>query len=679
MTTLTPPVHAESGTATVRSDPPENTTRWRRRMGGLWHGSESDPRWARPSLFALLAATAALYLVNLSASGWANAFYSAAAQAGSVSWKAFFFGSSDAANAITVDKTPAALWFMSVSVRIFGLSSFAILLPQALMGVASVGVLYATVKRVTSAGGGLLAGAILALTPVAALMFRFNNPDALMVLLLIAAAWALLRAVETGRTRWLLWLGAFIGFAFLAKMMQAFLVIPFFALAYLVAGPPKLLKRVWQILAAGAAMIVAGGWWVLIVQLWPAASRPYIGGSQTNSVWDLMFGYNGLERLSGDQVGSVGWRDQSSATKVISTEIGGQISWLLWAAVIGMVAALVVTWRRPRTDLVRAAVIAWGGWLVTTAAVFSLMKGINHAYYWIALAPAIAALTAIGGQLLWQRRNSMIALGLLAGTVALSGFWAAVLLRRATDFLPWLPNLVQYGSIVAAVALVTVAGMSVWARASAIALTVAVLLAGPTAFTIATIDAAHTGALPTAGPATAGGGMGGAPGGAGIPGGGFGSTTGGGTAGTGTTGTGTSGTGTTRGGRSGMGGGGMGGLLDTSAPSADVTALLTATDTTWAAAVVGSNNAAGLQLASLRPVMAIGGFNGTDPSPTLAEFQQLVRSGSIHYFVDSGLATTGGTTTTTTDTAAAITAWVQANYQAQTVGGKTIYDLSAID
>ncbi|MEJ7650554.1 MAG: glycosyltransferase family 39 protein [Nakamurella sp.] len=672
MTTLTPLVSAESDTAMARSDPPQSASRWQRRIGGLWRGSESDPRWARLSLYALLAATAALYLVNLSASGWANAFYSAAAQAGSVSWKAFFFGSSDAANAITVDKTPAALWFMSVSVRILGLSSFAILLPQALMGVASVGVLYATVKRVTSAGGGLLAGAILALTLVAALMFRFNNPDALMVLLLIAAAWALLRAVETGRTRWLLWLGAFIGFAFLAKMMQAFLVIPFFALAYLVAGPPKLLKRIWQTLAAGAAMI-AGGWWVLIVQLWPAASRPYIGGSQTNSVWDLMFGYNGLERLSGDQVGSVGWRDQSSATKVISTEIGGQISWLLWAAVIGMVAALVITWRRPRTDLVRAAVIARGGWLVTTTAVFSLMKGINHAYYWIALAPAIAALTAIGGHLLWQCRNSKIALGVLAGTVALCGFWAAALLRRATDFLTWLPNLVQYGGIVVAVALVAVAGMGVWARASAIGLTVAVLLAGPTAFTVATIDAAHTGALPTSGLATAGGGMGGAPGGAGMPGGGFGSTTGGGTAGTGITGT-----GTTRGGRGGMGGGGMAGLLDTSAPSGDVTALLMASDTTWSAAVVGSDNAAGLQLASLRPVMAIGGFNGTDPSPTLAEFQQLVRSGSIRYFVDSGLATTGGTTTTTTDTAAEITAWVQANYQAQTVGGKTIYDLSAI-
>jgi 4-amino-4-deoxy-L-arabinose transferase-like glycosyltransferase len=178
------------------------------------------------SLGALLAVTAVLYLWGLSASGWANAFYTAAAQAGSQSWEAWFFGSSDAANSITVDKPPAALWITGLSVRIFGLSGWSVLVPEALMGVAAVWLLYATVRRTAGHAAGLLAGAALALTPVAVLMFRFNNPDALLVLLLIGAAYATLRAVESGRTRWLLLAGALIGFGFLTKMLQAFLVLP---------------------------------------------------------------------------------------------------------------------------------------------------------------------------------------------------------------------------------------------------------------------------------------------------------------------------------------------------------------------------------------------------------------------------------------------------------------------
>jgi 4-amino-4-deoxy-L-arabinose transferase and related glycosyltransferases of PMT family len=192
---------------------------------------------SRAALVALLAATAVLYLWGLSASGWANAFYSAAAQAGSQSWTALFFGSSDAANAITVDKTPAALWVTGLSVRIFGLSSGSILVPQALMGVAAVGLLYASVRRTAGPAAGLLAGAALALTPVAVLMFRFNNPDALLTLLLVGAAYTTLRAVEAGRTRWLLLAATLVGFGFLTKMLQAFLVLPALAAVWLLAAP----------------------------------------------------------------------------------------------------------------------------------------------------------------------------------------------------------------------------------------------------------------------------------------------------------------------------------------------------------------------------------------------------------------------------------------------------------
>ena len=212
-----------------------------------------QPAWARPALLALLAATALLYLWSLGDSGWANSFYSAAAQAGSQSWKAFFFGSSDAGNSITVDKTPASLWVMALSVRLFGLSSWSILVPQALMGVATVGLLYTTVRRWFGAGAALLAGAVLALTPVAVLMFRFNNPDALLVLLLVAGAYATVRAIETASTRWLILVGALVGFGFLTKMLQAVLVVPAFALAYLVAAPTGIGRRIRQLLIGGAA------------------------------------------------------------------------------------------------------------------------------------------------------------------------------------------------------------------------------------------------------------------------------------------------------------------------------------------------------------------------------------------------------------------------------------------
>ena len=216
----------------------------------------------RPALLALLLGTALLYLWDLGSSGWGNSFYAAAAQAGSASWKAWFFGSSDAANSITVDKPPASLWVMGLSGRLFGVNHWSVLAPQALEGVAAAGLLYATVRRHFSAAAGLIAGAVLALTPVTVLMFRFNNPDALLVLLLVAGAYALTRSLNAGSTRWLALAGALVGFAFLAKMLQALLVVPAFALVYLVAAPVGVGRRIWQLLVAGAAMVAAAGWWI---------------------------------------------------------------------------------------------------------------------------------------------------------------------------------------------------------------------------------------------------------------------------------------------------------------------------------------------------------------------------------------------------------------------------------
>ena len=330
----------------------------RPRLATLVLGPPGEPRWARPALLAVLLLTAALYTIGLSRSGWANDFYAAAVQAGTRSWKAFFFGSLDAGNFITVDKTPASLWVMELSARAFGLNSWSLLLPQAAEGVATVALLYATVRRWYGPAAGLIAATVAALTPVAALMFRFDNPDALLVLLMTAAAYATTRAIESGRTRWLVLTGGLLGFAFLTKMLQGFLVVPAFALAYLVAGPPRLRRRLWQLLAGGAALILGAGWWVAIVQLTPAADRPYIGGSTGNSVLQLALGYNGLGRLDGNEAGSVGFRGgagprfsgSSGLTRLFAADMGGQVSWLLPAALIGLAAMAWLSWRAARTD-----------------------------------------------------------------------------------------------------------------------------------------------------------------------------------------------------------------------------------------------------------------------------------------------------------------------------------------
>ncbi|WP_448625143.1 glycosyltransferase family 39 protein [Geodermatophilus sp. URMC 64] len=672
MTTTLPAAAAErTAPPPAPPAPPARPSRSRR----LIRGRDDDPGWVRPALLGLLAATGLLYLWDLGASGWANAFYSAAVQAGSQSWEAFFYGSSDAANSITVDKPPASLWVMALSVRLFGLSSWSILVPQALMGVATVAVLYLAVRRVAGYGPALLAGAAMALTPVAALMFRFNNPDALLVLLMTIAAYGVTRAVEKASLRWLLAVGALIGLAFLTKTLQAMLVVPGFALVYLVAAPTTLGKRIGHLLAAGAVLVITGGWWVAIVELVPASMRPYIGGSQTNSVWELIWGYNGLGRLTGDETGSVGggggW-GETGLTRLFDAEIGGQIAWLLPAALALLVAGLVAVGRAPRTDRRRAALLTWGTWLVVTGLTFSLMAGIFHAYYTVALAPAIAALVGIGGGLLWQRRAALWARIALAVALVGTAVWSWVLLNRSTDFLPWLEWLVLVAGVLAALGLLAVDRLGRAVVAAVLATGILAGLAGPAAYAVQTAGTAHTGSIPSAGPSVAAAGF--VPGGGGFRGlGGAPPAFGGGTVTLPTPPTGgTTGTG----GFGGLGrAGGMGGLLDAGAVSDELAATLAedAGSYTWVAATIGANNAAGYQLATELPVMPIGGFNGSDPSPTLEQFQAYVEAGRIHWFIGGGVGmrSDGGS-----DSGQEIAAWVEENFTAVTVDGVTMYDLT---
>lgn len=588
---------------------------------------------SRIGLAVLLLATAGLYLWGLGASNWANAYYSAAVQAGSQSWTAMFFGSSDAANAITVDKPPAALWVMDISARLFGINPWSVLIPQALMGVATVAVLYAAVRRVAGPGAGLLAGAVMALTPVAALMFRFNNPDALLVLLLVVSAYCTQRACEKDASRW--WLiaaSAAVGFGFLTKMLQALLVLPALAGAYLVAGHRPLGRRIADSLLAAVTVVVSAGWYVLVVDLWPEEMRPYIGGSQTNSILELTLGYNGIGRLTGDEPGGLGNLNHDVGWgRLFGYGMGSDIAWLLPAALICLTAGLVITWRRPRTDITRAALILWGGWLLVTAAVFSYMYGIVHPYYTVALAPAIAACTAVGTTLLWQRRHNIRSATALAGAVALSAVLAAVLLGRHGDWMPWLRVAVAVGGVGAAVLLLVIGRLHRRAAVLVAGVAIASCLAGPAAFSLATAASPHSGAIPSVGPSR----------------GGHGNITG-------------------------------GGLLSSPDPHPDLISLLVkdADEFAWAAAVIGSNNAAGYQLATGAPVMAVGGFNGTDPSPTLGEFVRYVDEGRIHYFIVGPTTMMGHHTGNDTHESTAIREWVEGRYPELTVDGTAVYDLT---
>ncbi|WP_332602391.1 glycosyltransferase family 39 protein [Arthrobacter sp. S2(2024)] len=667
---------ADAPRHSARPSTPDATPRWTRYAFGR------QPRWVRPSAAGLLVATAFLYLWNLAATGYGNSFYAAAIQAGTKDWTALLFGSLDAGNAITVDKPPASLWIPALAGRIFGFSPLSMLVPEALMGVAAVGFLYLTVKRVSGPGAGLLAGGALALTPVAALMFRFNNPDAMLTLCLVLAAYFTTRAIERAGWKWLAAAGAVVGLAFLSKMLQGFLIVPGLGLAYLWAAPTPLRRRLLHLLGALAGIAVVAGSYVALFQLTPASARPYMAGSQTNSFLELTFGYNGLSRITGSGEGTpggggagapaggnlgglgafggggggggnAGFGGAAGITRMFGTSFGAEVSWLLPAALILLAAGLWFTRREARASRTRAALILWGGWLLVTAGVFSFMSGIVHPYYAVALAPAIAALAGIGSVELWRGRGYWPARIVLAVVILGSSAWSAVLLGRDASWLPWLRIVIVVLGVVAAAAILLrldslrFAGQNTAGRfrnAAAAAVVVVSLLAGglgTAAWTLATAATAHSGSIPTSGPS------GSAMGGFGNRAGGFGAAGGAGPA----------------------GGPGSEGTSD-----AGLTALLKSTTTKWSAIVSGATQAASLELATNTNVIALGGWNGGDPYPTLAEFQDMVAKGQIGYYIAGGGMGGGGFGGQGGNSEVA--SWVQANFQAQTVGNSTVYKLT---
>ena len=563
----------------------------------------------RLTLAGLMAVSGFLYLWNLTISGFANTYYAMAAQAGAADWRAFFFGSLDAGNFITLDKPPAATWVMSLFVRAFGLNAWSVLLPQALLGMGSVAVLYMAVRRSFGRPAGILAAIVLALTPAASLIFRYDNPDALLTFGLVAAAWALGRGLENGRLRWVVLAAALVGLGFLTKYLQAYLVLPAFALVWVVAAPGSVRRRLAGLLVAGVTVLVASGWWVAIVQLLPAASRPFIGGSTNNSVLDLILGYDGLGRIFGQGIGGgtatfgggagprAGFGGLPGFLRMFNTQFGGEISWLIPLALLSLVVGLIVHRRAGRTDRRVAAYLLWGTWLLVHVAVFSLMSGIAHPYYSVMLAPAIGALVGGGVADLWRLRDRrLLAGGVLAAGLIGTAAWAFVVLERVPAFMP--------GLGIAAVALAVFAGLVLVLPAShvdrriqrlALTLGLVAALAGSSAFTAATTTRALAGGDPTAGPAGS------------------------------------------------SGSAGPVGDFGTSTNTALIDYLLANRGaSTWIVAAQGSGSAAAIQLRAGAPVLTMGGFSGTDAAPTEVQLRWLVASGQLRFVLVGGQGGPGG-------------------------------------
>ncbi len=608
---------------------------FRRIVRALVRGDQDEAAWVRPALASVLGLAAILYLWNLTISGYANTYYSAAALAGSQSWSAWFFGSFDANNFITVDKPPLSTMLMGLSVRLFGLSSWTILLPEALAGVATVGVLFVAVKKSFGPAAATIAALVMALTPAAVLMFRFNNPDALLTLLLVVSAWALLHSIEKGSYRWLILAASLVGAAFLTKYLQAYLVLPGYALVFGFAANTTLRRRIGGLAIALATVLVTSGWWVAIVQLLPAGARPFIGGSTTGSPLDLIFGYDGLGRIfgaSGPGGGGGGFGGGFSGDvgplRLFNSQMFGEIAWFIPLAVVCLVVGLYQRRWAHRTDMGLAGYMLWGGWFVVTAIVFSYMSGIIHSYYAVALAPAIAALVGAGLVDLWKTRARVWLGGIAVGVAFLATAWfGSTLLDRTPSFYPGLGAVAIGAAVVALVALFVASAPALVERVAIRRLAVAAAglgfvatLLAPAAYAVQTINNSYGGGDPHPGPGVADS-FGGFGGGNGAPG----------------------GISFVPGGSGGLPDGGavrdQGGTTDTALLDY---LIANRGNAKWIVAVNSAQSAGTIELATGLPVMAMGGFTGSDPTPTLAQLKSYVAGGELRFVMVGGFGAGGG-------------------------------------
>lgn len=613
----------------------------------------------------LLLMTLMLYLWNVTINGMANSYYAAAAQAASVNWTAWLFGSLDAANFMSVDKPPVSTMIMGLFGRAFGFSSWSMLLPHALAGVATVVLVYLAVRRWYGAKSALIAGAVMALTPVAVLMFRFNNPDSFLTLFLTASAYAFLRAFDSKKPAlWLSVAGLLAGFAFNTKMLQGLLVLPVMAVIYLALAKPKFMVRLGHLSIAGIVTAISTFWWSVLVWLTPAANRPWVGSTNDNSIWSLIFGYNGFGRLlgmggapggmaqagapaaaltapggstpvapmgagggMGGGPGGVGFGGETGVLRIFNESFGPNIAWLIPAAIIGGGLVVWLLRRAPRHNKERAGVLLWLGWLLMHIVIFSMTSGTIHPYYVVAMAPAVAALVGIGVPYIWKAytRRTKVA-WILPVTIAITTILSIIMLgyNNYWPLLSWCVGIA--GGIATIMALLPLAQPSARFKRALLVLAAGSALAAPVAYSLSTVTTAHSGSIPTVGP-------------------------------------------------------GASAMNNTNNESAAAESALVQfllanqAGATWVAAVDSANTSAPIQLSTKQPVMAVGGFNGSDSALTLDAFKQLVAAGKVRYYVADatgmGRGAPGGNSE--------IAQWAAASGTKVDYGGSqyTVYDLTA--
>ncbi|HVB72243.1 MAG TPA: glycosyltransferase family 39 protein [Ktedonobacteraceae bacterium] len=609
--------------------------------------------WHQVTLGAILLISLILNVFQLTQEGYANTYYAAAIKSMIQNWHNFFFVSFDPGGFVTIDKPPVGFWIQAASAKIFGFSGLSILLPEAIAGVLAVLLLFHLVRRTFGPVAGLIAALALAISPVSIVTNRNNTIDSLLVLTLLLGVWTLSIATEKGRLRWLLLTAVIVGVGFNIKMLQAYLVVPAFGLMYLLGAPISWKKRILHLLLATIILLFISFSWITVVDLIPASQRPYVGSSQTNSELELALGYNGIERLLGIHFGSITSSTSSAAStnapggvggasengavgplRLFDTELGGQISWLLPLALLAMLA---VAWQeRVRLPLNRRqqSLVLWGMWLITMVVFFSV-AGFFHKYYLTMLAPAICALVGIGIVTMWNdyRRGSWRQ-WLLPTSLLITAGAQALVLTAYPDWSSWLTPIIVGFCLVVSAALVIGIVLPALRLDSRILVVVGMLalLLAPTVWSVVTVRQGSGGALPSAGPTATtsngsfAGNFGGFP--EGFPGGrlpeGF----------------------LGRGdfSRRDRPGGFTGSPGSVSTTDTKLISYLEAQQgsTKFLVAVPGSNSADSIILATGKAVMALGGFSGSDPILTLQQLQNLIKNGTIRYFLLQGSGGFGG-------------------------------------
>lgn len=573
-----------------------------RRGTGTYAGKVSERASTNSKDRILLAVlAAALYLPGLSQNEWANAYYSAAVQAASRSWTSFWFASANTGDFISIDKPPLSIWIMALSARLFGFNTWSMLIPQAAMGICTVLLVHAISRAFLPPAYALFAGLAMATMPIATLMFRFNNPDALLVLLMTLCAWSTVRSLRNPSVVWALITGASIGLGFMTKELEVMLIAP--AVAFCVVGSRRFrlpTKIRYATIVIGAVLTTGLGWFIA-VSLTPSDSRPFVGGSRTNSVWELILGYNGLDRLTGLDASHAGSTTESAEPtgfiRFIYPDWAGQVSWLLPLALVATAFVLVLAVKR-RARSVPAPITFAVVWWWTSVPVLAYMGGIVHPYYALVIVPPTAILAAWSLRIglsraasRWARRT--VGAGMLA--TLLINITIIGLYTKGFEPLVWMIIAV---SAVASASLVVARRPPLVISQAVTAFTTMALLAGPIVWSLATASSGHIGSSPAAGPRGVIG-VTDSPDHTGFP--------------------------------SGMTPTSVSEVMGVEPDTQLVERIQEQAHPGqgWSVAAVGGQNAALLSLAAGLPVLPVGGFDGSDPAPTLQAFQESVAQGRI--------------------------------------------------